>query len=138
MTRQLSIALTALLVLSACGDAGPTPEGAPEQPIAAPIQVTAADRAAATTKFTTLCYTCHGKTGSGDGPASAGLVPPPRNFQDPEWQESVTDEHIEKIIVSGGIAVGKAITMPGNPDLRGKPGVVTALREHIRGLAKSN
>ena len=86
--------------------------------------------------FSTRCMTCHGPEGRGDGPASAGLTPSPRNFSLKEWQASVTDEHIEKIIQYGGVAVGRAATMPPNPDLMSKPEVVTALRVHIRSLAE--
>lgn len=126
-TRFLCASLVvAAAIGGGCGGSEPEPKG---------VAISAADRAAATAKFETLCFTCHGKTGHGDGPASAGLVPVPRNFTDPTWQASVTDEHIEKIIVGGGAAVGKALTMPPNPDLREKPGVVAALREHIRSLA---
>ena len=84
--------------------------------------------------FQTRCVTCHGEAGEGNGPASAGLTPPPRNFQDPAWQASVTDEHIEQIIQYGGAAVGKSPAMPGNPDLTSKPQVVAALRELVRAL----
>ena len=122
----------ALAALLSCG--GADAPKAPDGP--APVQITAADREAAKTRFSTVCFTCHGMSGKGDGPASTGLVPNPRNFTDTAWQESVTDQHIEKIIVGGGLAVGKAVTMPANPDLNGKPGVVAALREHIRSLAK--
>jgi mono/diheme cytochrome c family protein len=118
----------------ACGgsDASGSKESEPR------VAITAADREAAAQRFGTVCFTCHGKTGGGDGPASVGLVPQPRNFQDAEWQKSVTDQHIERIIVGGGIAVGKAVAMPSNPDLAGKPGVVAALREHIRSLKKDS
>jgi mono/diheme cytochrome c family protein len=84
--------------------------------------------------FSQRCATCHGPEGQGDGPASAGLSPKPRNFHEPEWQASVTDDHIHKIILYGGAAVGKSAAMPGNPDLTGKPEVVDALVEHIRSL----
>lgn len=30
--------------------------------------------------FQKLCWTCHGKTGKGDGPAGASLNPKPKNF----------------------------------------------------------
>jgi mono/diheme cytochrome c family protein len=84
--------------------------------------------------FNTRCAVCHGPRGGGDGPASAGLTPPPRNFQDKAWQSAVSDEHIEKIIAYGGGAVGRSAAMPPNPDLADKP-VVRGLREHIRTLA---
>jgi mono/diheme cytochrome c family protein len=110
----------------------------PAPPAAAPAPAAAADPAAARAEaeqiFATRCFTCHGAEGKGDGPGSAALTPPPRNFQDPEWQKSVTDSHIEQIIQYGGAAVGRAPTMPGNPDLMSKPAVVTALRERIRKL----
>ena len=86
--------------------------------------------------FATRCVTCHGERGAGDGPAGAALDPRPRNFGEHEWQESVTDEHIERIVVLGGSAVGKSPAMPGNPDLQGKPDVVRALRAHIRELGQ--
>lgn len=134
-TLQAIVLGSALTALFSCGEA--TSSGTPPSGPAA-VQITAADREAAKMKFNTLCFTCHGASGAGDGPASIGLVPTPRNFQDAAWQQSVTDQHIEKIIVGGGAAVGKAITMPSNPDLKSKPGVVAALREHIRSLAKKS
>src|SRR5690606_34207083 len=110
----------------------PATGGAPQA-----VTITDADRAAAKQKFETLCFTCHGMQGEGDGPASAGLVPPPRNFKAPARQASGTDEHIGKSIVGGGLAVGKSLAMPADPDLNGRPGVAAALREHIRKLGKS-
>jgi mono/diheme cytochrome c family protein len=88
----------------------------------------------ATQLFATRCTPCHGPQGRGDGPASAGLTPKPRNFSDPAWQQSVTDDHIQKIIQYGGTAVGKSPTMPANPDLNAKPEVVGALAVFVRGL----
>ena len=97
--------------------------------------ITAEARKEAEEIFSTRCMTCHGATGKGDGPASAGLTPKPRNFQDAAWQQSVSDEHIEKIIQYGGAAVGKSPAMPPNPDLSSKPQVVAGLRRHVRSLA---
>ena len=101
---------------------------------------TRADAAAAKKEaqevFTMRCTPCHGTTGAGDGPASASLTPKPRIFSDADWQKSVTDDHIEKIIKFGGAAVGKSPTMPGNPDLMAKNEVVAGIRAIIRGLKK--
>jgi mono/diheme cytochrome c family protein len=85
--------------------------------------------------FATRCVTCHGAAGAGDGPGSAALTPKPRNFQDPAWQASVTDDHLAKIIQYGGAAVGKSPAMPGNPDLMSKPEIVQALVAHVRSLS---
>ena len=82
--------------------------------------------------FKTRCFTCHGMEGKGDGPAAAALNPKPRMFSDKEWQKSVTDEHIDKIILAGGAAVGKSPLMPPNPDLEGKKEVIAALRAIVR------
>lgn len=86
--------------------------------------------------FAGRCTPCHGPTGAGDGPASKGLTPPPRNFHDKAWQTGASDEHIAKIIQFGGAAVGKSPAMPPNPDLMGKPAVIAALREKIRSFGK--
>jgi mono/diheme cytochrome c family protein len=66
----------------------------------------AADAEAGKTKFQQFCATCHGPAGAGDGPASAALKPKPRALNDAEWQESVDDDYIKKVITEGGPAVG--------------------------------
>jgi len=104
-------------------------------PVRAVAQAAAGDaKAQAQDIFKNRCTPCHGPSGKGDGPASAGLTPPPRNYSDPAWQKSVTDEHIEKIIKYGGAAVGKSPAMPANPDLMSKPQVVTELKNVVRGF----
>lgn len=90
--------------------------------------------AEAMTLFKTRCATCHGEQGRGDGPAAAGLNPKPRDYRDPAWQKSVTDEALRTVIVEGGMAVGKSALMPPNPDLKNKPEVVAELVKIIRGL----
>lgn len=98
-------------------------------------EVAAADPAAEAREiFQSRCTVCHGESGKGDGPGSAALDPKPRDFTSVEWQESVTDEHLRKIIVYGGIAVGKSAAMPANPDLDAKPEVVNELVKIVRSL----
>jgi mono/diheme cytochrome c family protein len=86
--------------------------------------------------FKSRCVVCHGDHGAGDGPGAAALTPKPRAFADPEWQASATDEHIKKIILEGGPAVGKSPAMPPNPDLTAKGEVVSALVKIIRDFKK--
>ena len=86
--------------------------------------------------FGTLCANCHGADGTGNTPIAASLDPKPRNYTDPKWQASVTDEQIAKTIVGGGASVGKSNVMPPNPDLADKPEVVDALVQIIRGFKK--
>ena len=133
----------AALAFAACGSgesepAAPASPGAAKAPAAdaAPAVDAAAAKQEALQIFATRCFTCHGPEGAGDGPGSAGLTPKPRNFQDPSWQESVSDEHLEKIVLYGGAAVGKSPMMPGNPDLGSKADVVAALTQHIRSLSR--
>ena len=85
--------------------------------------------------FKTRCSVCHGLEGKGDGPGATGLNPKPRNLSDPEWQKSVDDAYIEKIIQYGGLAVGKSAMMPSNPDLNSKPEVIKGIRVVVRELA---
>ena len=94
-----------------------------------------AGEAQAETIFKTRCSTCHGMEGKGNGPAAITLNPKPRNYTDPAWQKSVTDDHIREIIVKGGAPVGKSPLMPPNPDLVDKPEVVSALMRKVRSFA---
>jgi mono/diheme cytochrome c family protein len=126
---EVSLFVTWLAMAMACGGSG-SEKAAPQGPV-----ISEPARAEAKQIFSTRCFACHGADGRGDGPAGASLVPRPANFHDGSWQNAVNDQHIEQIIQFGGAAVGKSPTMPGNPDLTGKPEVVAALREHIRGLA---
>jgi mono/diheme cytochrome c family protein len=111
--------------------------GAPGAPGAPAAGGTAAadPKAEAEQIFTTRCTVCHGATGKGDGPGAAALNPKPRNYSDAEWQKSVTDDYIAKVIVEGGAAVGKSPAMVANADLKDKPEVVKELVAKIRGFA---
>jgi mono/diheme cytochrome c family protein len=82
--------------------------------------------------FQSLCSTCHGTTGKGDGPGSIALDPKPRSFADAAWQASVTDDHIKKVILFGGAVVGKSPVMPASPQLKTQPEVLEALLTMVR------
>jgi len=86
--------------------------------------------------FDTLCQTCHGASGKGDGMAAAQLDPKPRDYTDKEWQAKATDENLAKAIVGGGPAVGLSPSMPPNPTLEKKPEVVAELIKIIRAFGK--
>jgi mono/diheme cytochrome c family protein len=151
MRLDVLLASLCLSAALACGEREAAPPAAAPPPASAPAPAPAAPAAGAPAPaaapaaaaveeakqiFATRCFTCHGSEGAGDGPGSVALTPKPRNFQDGDWQDSVTDEHIDKIIKYGGAAVGKSPTMPGNPDLMAKPEVVRALVAHVRGLRR--
>jgi mono/diheme cytochrome c family protein len=118
--------------------AGGTGAAAAAPAAEAELQVSDAAMADAKKTFETVCVTCHGATGEGNGPAAAGFPVKPRAFSDPEWQKSVTNDHIRKVIVQGGPAVGKSPLMPGNPQLADKPEVVNGLVKMIRDFGKKS
>jgi mono/diheme cytochrome c family protein len=103
-------------------------------PVAVP---TAADQAEAREVYQSTCVTCHGPSGAGDGLGASGLPTKPANFTDAAWQKSVSDDEIARAIVGGGAVVRRSPLMPANPALASKPGVVAALREMVRGFAKT-
>lgn len=120
---RFSLLLIGSTILSgACGGQG---EDAAVRP---PVTLTGE----AKIKWDTLCVTCHGNRGTGDGPSAAPLAVKPRSFGDATWQGSVTDEHLAKVIVEGGKAVGKSELMPANPDLANKKDVVAKLVKKVR------
>lgn len=130
MTRKIvfaSLALLSLAVTPACNKGG----GGAAAPVISPQAKQEAQEI-----FSSRCAVCHGAQGAGDGAASAGLTPKPRNFQDKAWQGTVKDDYLTNIIKNGGGAVGKSPAMPPNPDLAEKTEVVNALVAHLRGLAK--
>jgi mono/diheme cytochrome c family protein len=115
--------------------AAPTVTATPT-PAVVPPTAPADPAADAKSIFRTKCVVCHGDRGAGDGPGAAAIVPKPRAFADPEWQASATDEHLKKIILEGGPAVGKSPAMPPNPELKGKDEVLSALVKVIRDFKK--
>lgn len=143
--------LLSLLVLgSACGkndeppppssgvpgakpESGPKGQPARSQPSGG-TAMSGDERAAAL--FGQLCQTCHGPNGDGNGPVAASLPVKPRNYTDPAWQASVTDDQIKEIIVKGGAAVGKSAMMPGNPNLASDPDELEGLVKIIRGYKR--
>ena len=55
--------------------------------------------------FEKLCWTCHGKTGLGDGPAGVALNPKPKNFTLSAVQEQKDGELFWKISNGKGVMV---------------------------------
>ena len=134
------------------GHAGPKPastqetgpsQGQPMQAMRAPAPAPApaaasSDPATAEAQhlYATVCITCHGPNGGGDGQMAANLTPHPRNYHDAAWQASVTDDDLRKTILLGGAATGKSMMMPSQPQLANKPEVLSALVKLIRGFGR--
>ena len=149
MNRFTLVTLSALVFFSlACdekkdasrpADTATATKTATSQPSAAPkaaAQPVAQDPVVeAKNVFEARCVTCHGASGKGDGIAAANINPKPRDYADKEWQASVDDEYLAKVILEGGPAMGKSPMMAGNPDLKAKPEVVAALVKIVRSFA---
>lgn len=69
--------------------------------------IPAAQQPDAKALFASLCATCHGEGGGGDGPVAAALTPRPASFKDSTFQASRTDEQL-----AAAIAGGKPPLMP--------------------------
>ena len=65
----------------------------------------------AASSFGTVCATCHGASGQGDGPAGAALDPPPASFTDPAFWEGRDRDRIITVIRDGAAAVGGSALM---------------------------
>ncbi|MER2563264.1 MAG: c-type cytochrome [Myxococcaceae bacterium] len=114
----------------------PGPVELPGAPVpAAPTPAPTTPEAKAEALFTGLCASCHGLDGRAETDTAKALTPHPRAYVDGEWQKSVTDEQLAKVIVEGGAAVGKSPLMPANPDLASQPEVVQALVKRVRSFA---
>lgn len=135
---RTSLLLSTALVVAACGgsDTPAATKTVAPKPVAQANgdTIAAADGGAkeARALFDSLCFTCHGLHGHGDGPGAAAMNPKPRSFADAAWQDSVTDEQITKAIVFGGAAVGKSPMMPPQPQLKGKDDTLAALVKIVR------
>ena len=139
MKHQLISVGLLLPLFAACGSDAAKSAGASATKTATPPAATsAAGNNQAQQLFDSLCFTCHGLSGHGDGPGAAALNPKPRSFADEAWQVSVTDEHIKKTIVFGGAAVGKSPMMPAQPQLKGQEGVLDGLVTIVRGFRPKN
>lgn len=62
--------------------------------------------------YMTHCYTCHGVTGKGDGPAAARLQPKPRNLTDDAYLSRKTDQDIYNVISGGSAGLHRFSGMP--------------------------
>ncbi len=69
------------------------------------------DAAKGEAHYKTLCVSCHGEKGEGNGAAAAALTPKPANFTDAKRAAEIDDEYVYTIIKEGGAAKGKSPLM---------------------------
>jgi cytochrome c553 len=134
--RNTSLVVLILALAAGCGKKSESPQAEPATAETTTATPAVAPGEEAQTTFNTVCATCHGAGGLGNGPAAAALNPKPRNYTDKAWQASVTDDQIKQTILMGGAAVGKSPIMPAQPQLKEKPEVVAALVQIIRTFGK--
>lgn len=79
------------------------------------------------------CSSCHGKDGSGDGPASATLNPKPRDLSRKSMMMKISDGRMFDVIKQGGVIVDFP-QMPANPHL--KDDEIKAIIAFTRSLEK--
>ena len=72
------------------------------------------------------CFSCHGPTGKGDGPAAIALNPKPRSFAEGAFLYDTdkdgkkgTRADLKNILANGAIKYGGSPLMPPRPDIQG-------------------
>jgi cytochrome c oxidase cbb3-type subunit III len=85
--------------------------------------------------YADYCWTCHGKTGKGDGPIAMAYKPRPRSLTDRAQMSKRTDYDLYNVISQGGPAVGHSATMPAWSSVL-SPQEMWDLVAYIRQLSK--
>ena len=79
-----------------------------------PQYALAGDIAKGKAQFATLCATCHGAAGAGDGPVAAALPPDqkPANFVSGAFKFATDEAKFKELLHKGGAGVGLNPLMP--------------------------
>ena len=101
----------------------PTTTPAPTETSATPV----ATGDLGTQVFVKRCVLCHGPEGRGDGIASKGLTPKPRNFHDQAYMKTRTDAQLLEVIHKG-----KGVMPRWEGQL--SEAEIKAVLAHVRGL----
>ena len=100
------------------------------------------DAEAGKKQYDMFCFTCHGSTGKGDGPAGAMLDPKPRDFSVGDYKLDAdkdgtpgTDADLALVITKGASAFGgSAVMTPWSPPLTEQQ--VNDIVAYLRALKK--
>ncbi len=85
--------------------------------------------------FKTYCAVCHGETGHGDGVGAAALNPKPRNLSEKAYMDTLSDEHVFKVIKEGGASVGKSMFMTAWGPILKEDQAIHDVAAYVRSLA---
>lgn len=61
--------------------------------------------------FMSICTSCHGYEGKGDGMLAEELDVKPRDLSNPKFMTTKSDDHLFKVIKEGGVSVGLSENM---------------------------
>ena len=62
--------------------------------------------------YASLCTTCHGEKGKGDGVAAGSLPVKPQDHTNSAVMSQMTDQALADVIIKGGGGIGKSPFMP--------------------------
>jgi mono/diheme cytochrome c family protein len=91
--------------------------------------------------FRHYCQVCHGAGGQGDGSNASQLATAPRDFTQPKFWASTTDERVHDAVAQGGPTNGKSVMMPAWGHTLSKPqidDVIVYLRAFAASPAKGS
>jgi mono/diheme cytochrome c family protein len=133
----LILAVGAHALVVGCGgrqESGSTSSSSEPPPVSQPATDTGAavpgDQLALGAKvYADRCALCHGSEGKGDGPASAGLNPKPRNHTDGSYMNARTDEDLLGVIRDGKGAMPAWKSVLSEQEIQ-------AVLQFVRSLAK--
>ena len=94
------------------------------------------DAAKGEAAYKLYCVVCHGAAGAGDGIGAAALNPKPRALNDKAYMDTLSDEHVFKVIKLGGAAVGKSAMMTAWGAVLKTDEAVHDVAAYVRSLAK--
>lgn len=62
--------------------------------------------------FHKYCTECHGLSGAGDGPSAMALDPRPRDLNDLDYMQNLSNQELFNVIQKGGHSSGMSEQMP--------------------------
>lgn len=106
ITRHITTFLFIIITISLSSCRIYTPKELVPVEFKVDIELTQTNISSGNTIYQARCAPCHGVDGRGDGPSAAAMNPKPRNHQDKEYMNNLTNEHLFSLLKAGGAAKG--------------------------------